>query len=474
MKTLVYKINISDIDKIVLKEIQQKYSIDFRKLYNNIDLSTNKKYLSTLNTKSVKAKEYLIKEVILFKKRYDINKNKIKQKIDTLDKLKLNDKIFKKLIKLKKSYNSNICFGGRLNLQNRTKKLITNEEWKEKRLYPLNFYGESSSYGNRFFDFSDISNGNILFKLESTKIKIPIKICNKKHKKDLIKLQELCINKSISLTIKLTYNKIYLIFDESILNNTHFDYKLYQRNKPKNISLNETKLYWLNKHQEHENKLKKDKLDRYLAIDINPNEIGFVITDNMLNIIDKGCYKIIDKINENKRKFEYSQIIKELFNKIKHYKISYFIIEDLNNINKDNYNNKISNRKNKLEFKKNYIFNLINKKCNETGTILRKINPAYSSFIGNLMYNEYDPIAASIEICRRGIYKYNNGFKLIPDYCLNNIITDKIDNFIDIKQFSNFKELFKSIRNKSYRRKDISFLSQKFTKSDKSHVCLCF
>ncbi len=190
--------------------------------------------------------------------------------------------------------------------------------------------------------------------------------------------------------------------------------------------------------------------------------------------IAKGCYVIEGKVSENKRKFEYSQIIKELFNKVKHYKVSYFIIEDLDGINKDNYGNKVSNRKNKLEFKKNYIFSIVERRCNETGTILKKVNPVYSSFVGNLLYKEYDPIASSMELLRRGIGQFKTGFKLVPEYDPNNIITDQIDGYVDLNQFKSFQELFKSIRNKSYRRKVKTFLSQKFTKCDKSHVWICF
>ena len=193
-----------------------------------------------------------------------------------------------------------------------------------------------------------------------------------------------------------------------------------------------------------------------------------------MNILDNGCYRIEGKVSESKRKFEYSQIIKELFNKIKHYKVSYFIIEDLDNLNKDNYGNKTSNRKNKLEFKKNYIFSIIERRCNETGTVLKKVNPVYSSFIGNLLYKEYDPIASSMELLRRGIGQFKAGFRLVPEYDPNNIITDQIDGYVDLDQFKSFTELFKSIRNKSYRRKNKTFSSQKFTKCDKSHVYLCF
>ncbi len=79
-----------------------------------------------------------------------------------------------------------------------------------------------------------------------------------------------------------------------------------------------------------------------------------------------------------------------------------------------------------------------------------------------------------MELLRRGIGQFKTGFKLVPEYDPNNIITDQIDGYVDLDQFKTFKELFKSIRNKSYRRKDKTFLSQKFTKSTKSHVCLCF
>ena len=41
--------------------------------------------------------------------------------------------------------------------------MISNEEFKEKRLYPIVFYGETSRKGNRFFDFKELSEGKILF-----------------------------------------------------------------------------------------------------------------------------------------------------------------------------------------------------------------------------------------------------------------------------------------------------------------------
>ena len=45
------------------------------------------------------------------------------------------------------------------------------------------FYGETARKGNRFFDLKDISKGEILFKLEGSKVKIPIKISTKNTKR---------------------------------------------------------------------------------------------------------------------------------------------------------------------------------------------------------------------------------------------------------------------------------------------------
>ena len=472
MKTIVYKIITSKEDKLKILDIQQKYCMDFRKLYNNLDLSSDRGFLNNLKTKSSKLKECLVKEVISFYEKYESGKDRIIKRIQILEE-EGKEKNFKKLSQLKRSLNSKICFGGRENLKKRTKGLITSDEWKELRLYPIVFYGETSRKGNRFFDFKDLSNGNILFKLDK-KTRIPIKIWNNKHKEELIKLQSLSMEKKIPITVKLRHNEIHLSFDESILNDTKFDHKLLQKDKPVGLDKDMTKEYWKKKYREHEDRLKVGKLDRWIAIDINPNEIGYSISDKDLNILDRGCYKIVGEISENKRKHEYSQIIKDLFKKVKHFKISYFVIEDLENINKDNFGNKISNRKNKLEFKKNYIFSLISRRCNETGTILRKVNPCYSSFIGNLTFREYDPIASSIEILRRGIGQFSKGFKLIPEFHIDNLITDRLDDGVDLSGFNNFVELFKSIRDKSYRIKDLSFSSQKFTKGEESHVFLCF
>ena len=470
MRTLVFKLKDLSIDEIkMLKNLQHQGSIDFRRCFNNLELLRDPTFLSSLNIKSSKFKEYLVKEVLTFKERLDSSKERILDKIKELERIN-NPKLSRKIIDLKRSYKSNVVFGGRLNLEKRRKGLISKEQFRDKRLYPLTFYGETSRKGNRFFDLSNISKGKLTFKLESTNIKMDLKISTFKHKDILPLLEKLSNTKQIPITVKLTHEKIFISYDESILNNSNFDRKLYTNDSP--ADLKERKEYWRSKFKEHEEHLKEGKLDRYLSIDLNPNQIGFVITDNKLNILEKGSYEIEGKVPSNKRKYEYSMIIKELFKKVKHYRCSYLITETLEGVVKEDHGNKVSNRKIKGEWKLNYIKGILKRKCNETKTILREVNPVYSSFIGNLTYNYYDPISSALELCRRGINKFKKLFKLIPDFNPSNIMTD-ISNKIQIDcNAKNYQELFKSIRKQSYRRKTKIFSSYLLNKH--SNVCLYF
>ena len=140
MRTLVFKLKNLSIDEIkLLKSLQHQGSIDFRKCFNNLELLRDPTFLSSLNIKSSKFKEYLVKEVLTFKERLDSSKERILDKIDELEKIN-NPKLSRKIIDLKRSYKSNVVFGGRFNLERRRKNLITKEQFRDKRLYPMVFY----------------------------------------------------------------------------------------------------------------------------------------------------------------------------------------------------------------------------------------------------------------------------------------------------------------------------------------------
>jgi hypothetical protein len=58
---------------------------------------------------------------------------------------------------------------------------------------------------------------------------------------------------------------------------------------------------------------------------------------------------------------------------------------------------------------------IIEKRCNEYGIELRKVNACYSSFIGNIQHNYVDATNASVEIGRRALLKFDKGTGLFPE-----------------------------------------------------------
>ena len=72
-----------------------------------------------------------------------------------------------------------------------------------------------------------------------------------------------------------------------------------------------------------------------------------------------------------------------------------------------------------------FIDNLITKHCAFYGIKKVSINPYLTSFIGNILYDIYDPIASSIEIMRRGMVKFIKGNHFIPLF-LKGVITEDL------------------------------------------------
>jgi IS605 OrfB family transposase len=109
------------------------------------------------------------------------------------------------------------------------------------------------------------------------------------------------------------------------------------------------------------------------------------------------------KYFQNRLKFETFEISKSISLVTKQFNRKSVFIEDLHF--KGSSIIKISNRKNKNLWKRElFVYNLT-KRLNIMGIKLYSVNPSYSSFIGNLMYDYTDAVNASIEIARRG-YEY--------------------------------------------------------------------
>ena len=326
----------------------------------------------------------------------------IKQQIKTLNNINLLDSWFIQCSFYDIPKVDKVIFGGKKNYFQRLKNIISKEQFKQKRLSPIYSIGEvinKSVKGNRKFHIEqDLE--NIIFKPnKSTKINLKLIGLNKR-KQILSKLYQKQERKEIKIAYKLDLEYIYVIFDETDIYN-------------------------------YETKFIKN---RVLALDLNPNYIGWSIVDwkseSEFDVIKTGIYSI-KKLNDrdfdlknkgyssesnerkyisDKRNFETIQIVKNIVNKSIYYKCQIISIEDLSIKSSDKELGKRFNKLVNNSWCRNTFVNNLTKRCNIHNIKLLKVKPEYSSFIGNFLYrslNLPDMVLASIEIGRRGYEFYN-------------------------------------------------------------------
>ena len=330
---------------------------------------------------------------------------------------------------------------------------ISKEEFQLKRLRPLSMIGTTGSEsfkGNRYFKI--ISDNQVSFNYSKNKhIIFNIKLDKNNLEKFKI-LKELQNEKGIALTYYI-----------SLFNDISISYEVQKENEYEPIK------------------------NRILAIDLNPNYIGYSIID-WINTENNYEYKIIeaqvislkdlnDKTKEfkkkklsseskemkwltNERHYEISLIVKYLINRCIHYKCELFVMEDLNIKRDDKEKGRNFNRLINNLWCRNLFENLISRRCIENNIRLLILEPSFSSFIGNLTFrNEKlpDPILASIEMSRRG-YEFKNQYITKEKLIKKNIIFDNSEfNLSRISQsleelsykmeFKDIKDLYNKTKN---------------------------
>ena len=284
-----------------------------------------------------------------------------------------------------------IIFGGKNNFIKRCQHKITHEEFIKNRVSPIYSVGETSRKGNRLFSILD--EATIMFKPDRKHhYRIDLKNVGKNRIKTLRKLKQLQDNKCLPITYKIDNKFIYITFNYTYIE--QYNYKV--------------------------------KQNRVLAIDMNPNHLGYSVVDwkdsNHYQIIESGSFSLKelndyqnklrvssnDKKNlyvNNKRRHEIIHIAERLFEICKHYRCEVFALEDLDFKNK---NNKRTRKLNKLlnnQWLRNSLYRQIRKRILASQTTFVEVQPQYSSFIGNMVYRNLmlpDECLASIEIGRRG------------------------------------------------------------------------
>jgi hypothetical protein len=309
----------------------------------------------------------------------------------------------------KKHKDKKIIFGGKYLLKQYMKKLITKDEYSLKKLLPINIQGEACKKGNRLFNF-DLVNSKLELKFSKKNHNfIEFYKPAKNQFRELSKIQELVENKQLTLTVSLNNDYIWLTFDESLLN--------------------------------IQEKFQNLKSNRVLGIDLNPNYIGLSILEfnknDQFKVIHKQVFDLSslnvtskksseDKLSKyltNKRKFESIQICYEINSLMNYWKCSTLCIEDLNIKSGDKKQGKNFNRLCNNIWNRNLVIDKLKMLSIIYGYELVEVNPAYSSFIGNILYgseNCPDMIASSIEIARRGYKKFSKGW-FYPNFSIEHL-----------------------------------------------------
>ena len=319
-----------------------------------------------------------------------IKEKDVRSQVNQLFKGKLNSWLLQCAIKEGKSIqerngNKKVVFGGKLLYKRYLRGLICKEEFNKQRQLPISSQGEMLQKGNRMFDFH-LDNQLLVFKISKEKhINIQLGKIHRSLQKELNKLNELCYNKKATVSIKLNNEYIWITYDEKLLCNS--------------VKFNEL------------------KDNRIMGLDMNPNYIGLSVIEfdkeDKFKVLYKQVFdlkRLTDKnISKNKRQYEIIKICHTISDLMNYWKCKKLSIEELNIKSSDKGQGKNFNRLCNNVWDRSLISNKLMMLSNK----LVKVNPIYSSFIGNLVYGDDttpDMVAASIEIARRGYKKYEKNW----------------------------------------------------------------
>ena len=344
----------------------------------------------------------------------------IRSQVNQLFKGKLNSWLLQCAIKEAKSIqerhcNKKVIFGGKLLYKRYLRKLITKEEFNKQKQIPISSQGEILRKGNRMFDFH-FDNQSLVFKISKDKhIDIQLGNIHKNLQKELNRLNELCYDKKTTVSIKLNNDYIWITYDEKLLNNSM--------------------------------KFSELKDNRVMGLDLNPNYIGLSVIEfdkkDTFKVLYKQVFEIkllTDKnVSKYKRHYEIIKICHTINGLINYWKCKKLSIEDLNIKQSDKGQGKNFNRLCNNVWDRTLVTNKLLMLSNIYGYELVKVNPAYSSFIGNLIYGNSetpDMVAASIEIARRGYKKYEKKW-FYPDFNIERLDEQWKQTLTGVKDWKN-------------------------------------
>ena len=260
-------------------------------------------------------------------------------------------------------------FGGKKNFFARLKGKITKEEFQAKRLENFRSIGEAPPCGNRKVEFNHSS--IVIKPARGTKVQIDLPSLKPNWRKIYDKIIELTVERKIPITVEVNDKFIYLTYDADLVKS--------------------------------EQTVHKFIVGRHLGIDLNPNYIGVSFFSANQELLDTKLYSLKNltgkNINQDKLRHEIREIAIQIGRLSQHYQIEWSFVEDLKFRQGNKKKGKNFNRLCGNQFLHNEFIRMLSKYSK-----VKAVNAAYSSTIGNILHHDFpDPIAASMEIARRGI-----------------------------------------------------------------------
>jgi len=331
------------------------------------------------------------------------------------------------------------------------------EKYHAQRILPYYFIGRANEHGNRKFALRFLEN-KVIFK-PSKNEHIDLKLRPKRvQRNQLIHLQQACDAGKIAVTITLKEDYIVFTYDNEVLAGYAFNGVEYQRDVKalkeklnyKNLSKEaqeelspEFKTLKRGYYLEREQRQLVNKIgDRVAAIDMNPEYVGLTIR-NSEGILLTRCFDLSALIaatkgnNTKEIQGNLGVIYREIFKEFRHYKVAYFFTEKLE-FDKTSNALKSANRKNHNLWCREFQEALISKHCQNLGIIHKEINTSYSSYVGNMTYNLFDPVAASAELARRGLVL----LKKINETWYPDTTEFRLDNLLESKDSVGAKPMY--------------------------------
>lgn len=290
--------------------------------------------------------------------------------------------------------NKHIIFGGKHNLHQYLRGLITKDTFKYRRMFPIGIQGEKLHKGNRLFDFN-LDEQQLTYKPSKDKhISIEFIPMKKNIANELAKVQELARQNKITISVKLSDTYVWITYDESLISDA---------------------------------KYKRLQSKRVCGIDMNPNYIGVSVIEFDKNddftILHKRVFDLrkltissgkannnaYSKYITNKLNYETINIAHEISKLVDVWKCKTVAIEDLKIKQTNQHKGKQLNRLCNNKWERRLFVNKLKILANLRKFNLVYVNPAYSSIVGNFAYGSDttpDMVAASIEIGRRAYKKF--------------------------------------------------------------------